>query len=44
MCETANRGSDAWTISNHVVNDLRLQYSYFGEIFCESLHSVSKRL
>jgi hypothetical protein len=25
--------SDAWTISNHVVNDLRLQYSYFGEIF-----------
>ena len=25
--------NDAWTISNHVVNDLRLQYSYFGEIF-----------
>jgi hypothetical protein len=25
--------NDAWTISSHVVNDLRLQYSYFGEIF-----------
>jgi hypothetical protein len=25
--------NDAWTISNHVVNDLRLQYSYFAEVF-----------
>jgi outer membrane receptor protein involved in Fe transport len=25
--------TDAWTISSHVVNDLRLQYSYFGEAF-----------
>ena len=25
--------TDAWTISSKVVNDLRLQYSYFGEIF-----------
>jgi hypothetical protein len=25
--------NDAWTISNRVVNDLRLQYSYFGESF-----------
>jgi Carboxypeptidase regulatory-like domain/TonB dependent receptor len=25
--------TDAWTINSHLVNDLRVQYSYFGEIF-----------
>jgi hypothetical protein len=25
--------TDAWTINSHWVNDLRVQYSYFGEIF-----------
>jgi len=25
--------NDAWTVNNRVVNDLRVQYSYFGEIF-----------
>jgi hypothetical protein len=25
--------NDVWTISSHVVNDLRLQYSFFGEPF-----------
>jgi len=25
--------TDVWTLSSHVVNDFRLQYSYFGEFF-----------
>src|SRR5258708_25484808 len=30
---TLFRSTDVWTLSSHVVNDFRLQYSYFGEFF-----------